>query len=90
LYQIADKKHILALDPGCLPKSGKHTFRKICLRSEIAKSQNWSPTSFDQSVYEKSVAGRAPVVGLDAPKYFWQARTPDKTAAEINKVLRCY
>ena len=47
-------------------------------------------TSFDQSVSEKIVAQGAPVVGLDAQKYFWQARTPDETAAEINKVLRYY
>jgi len=47
-------------------------------------------TSFDQSVSEKLVARGAPVVGLDAQKYFWQARTPDETAAEINKVLRYY
>lgn len=47
-------------------------------------------TSFDQSVAEKLVARGAPVVGLDAQKYFWQARTPDETATEINKVLRFY
>ncbi len=47
-------------------------------------------TSFDQSVSEKLVARGTPVVGLDAQKYFWQARTPDETAAEINKVLRYY
>ena len=47
-------------------------------------------TSFDQSVCEKVVARGVPVVGLDAQKYFWQARTPDETAAEINKVLRYY
>ena len=47
-------------------------------------------TSFDEGVAGKLVKNGMPVVGLDAQKYFWQARTPDETSAEINNVLRHY
>lgn len=47
-------------------------------------------TSFDQGVAEKLVAKSCPVVGIDAQKYFWERRTPDKTAAEICKILNVY
>lgn len=47
-------------------------------------------TSFDQGVSEKLVEKGIPVIGLDAQKYFWQARTPDKTAAELSKVINHY
>lgn len=47
-------------------------------------------TSFDQGVAEKLTEKGIPVVGLDAQKYFWQARTPDEAAAEIVKVIHHY
>jgi type IV secretory pathway VirJ component len=47
-------------------------------------------TSFDQGVSEKLVEKGIPVLGLDAQKYFWQARTPEATAAELTKVIRHY
>jgi len=47
-------------------------------------------TSFDESVAENLAEKGTPVIGLDAQKYFWQARTPNETAAEINKVLLYY
>ncbi|MEI6061854.1 MAG: AcvB/VirJ family lysyl-phosphatidylglycerol hydrolase [Bacteroidota bacterium] len=47
-------------------------------------------TSFDEGVSEKLIEKGIPVIGLDAQKYFWQARTPDETSAEITKVLHHY
>ncbi|HEX7410661.1 MAG TPA: AcvB/VirJ family lysyl-phosphatidylglycerol hydrolase [Bacteroidales bacterium] len=47
-------------------------------------------TSFDEGVAEKLTEKGIPVIGLDAQKYFWQARTPDETASEIAKVLHQY
>jgi len=47
-------------------------------------------TSFDQGVSEKLVEKGIPVIGLDAQKYFWQARTPDETSAELTKVIHHY
>src|SRR5688500_5638074 len=31
-----------------------------------------------------------PVVGLDSLRYFWKKRTPDSTAADIDRLLRHY
>ncbi len=47
-------------------------------------------TSFDQGVSEKLVEKGIPVIGLDAQKYFWEARTPDATAAELTRGIRHY
>jgi type IV secretory pathway VirJ component len=47
-------------------------------------------TSFDQGVCEKLVEKGIPVIGLDAQKYFWEARAPDVTAAELTKVIHHY
>jgi type IV secretory pathway VirJ component len=47
-------------------------------------------TSFDQGVSEKLVEKGFPVIGLDAQKYFWEARTPEVTAADLTKVLHHY
>jgi type IV secretory pathway VirJ component len=47
-------------------------------------------TSFDQGVSEKLVEKGIPVIGLDAQKYFWQARTPEETATELTKVIHHY
>jgi type IV secretory pathway VirJ component len=35
-------------------------------------------------------AQNIPVVGLDSLRYFWQARTPDALAADLDRVLRYY
>jgi type IV secretory pathway VirJ component len=47
-------------------------------------------TSFDQGVSEKLAEKGIPVIGLDAQKYFWEARTPESTAAELTKVIHYY
>ena len=31
-----------------------------------------------------------PVVGLNSLHYFWRARTPEETAADVARVVRCY
>jgi len=47
-------------------------------------------TSFDEGVSESLVKKGIPVIGIDSQKYFWQARTPDETVAELIKVLHHY
>jgi len=47
-------------------------------------------TSFDEGVSESLIKKGIPVIGIDSQKYFWQARTPDETVAELNKVLHHY
>ena len=45
-------------------------------------------TSFDNSLGEAFAAKGMPVVGLDAQKYFWNAKTPDETALAVSKALQ--
>ena len=47
-------------------------------------------TSFDQSLAEALAAKGVPVIGLDAQKYFWSAKTPDNTAGELTKAIAHY
>ncbi|SDM08664.1 AcvB/VirJ family lysyl-phosphatidylglycerol hydrolase [Siphonobacter aquaeclarae] len=47
-------------------------------------------TSFDQSVGSALAAKGSAVVGLDAQHYFWQARTPESTTADLVRVIRYY
>ncbi|MHA4895242.1 AcvB/VirJ family lysyl-phosphatidylglycerol hydrolase [Pedobacter sp. PWIIR3] len=47
-------------------------------------------TSFDQSLAEALAAKGLYVVGLDAQKYFWNAKTPEECATEVNKVIFKY
>ena len=44
----------------------------------------------DKDVAAALAAQRIPVVGLDSLRYFWQARTPDALAADLDRVLRYY
>lgn len=47
-------------------------------------------TSFDQSVGEALAEKGIAVVGLDAQKYFWNAKTPIETADMISKAVEHY
>lgn len=47
-------------------------------------------TSFDQSVGEALAEKGISVIGLDAQKYFWNAKTPTETASEIAKAVTHY
>ncbi|QNK64211.1 virulence factor [Pedobacter sp. PAMC26386] len=47
-------------------------------------------TSFDQSLAESLAERGLSVVGLDAQKYFWDARTPEKTTADLSKAILHY
>lgn len=47
-------------------------------------------TSFDQALAESLAAKGFSVLGLDAQKYFWKVKTPEKTTADISKALEHY
>jgi type IV secretory pathway VirJ component len=47
-------------------------------------------TSFDQSFGEALAEKGISVIGLDAQKYFWNAKTPTETAAAISKAIEHY
>lgn len=44
-------------------------------------------TSFDQSLAQALAKKGLPVAGLDAQKYFWNAKTPESSAMEINNAI---
>lgn len=47
-------------------------------------------TSFDQSLAEALARKNLTVVGLDAQKYFWNARTPEQTTIDVEKAITHY
>lgn len=47
-------------------------------------------TSFDQSVGEALAGKEIAVIGLDAQKYFWNAKTPQETSNAISKTIEHY
>lgn len=47
-------------------------------------------TSFDQAVAEALAEKGIAIVGLDAQKYFWNAKTPLETAAAVSKAVEHY
>lgn len=47
-------------------------------------------TSFDHTLADTFAKKGIPVVGYDAQKYFWNAKTPQETTAEITKAISHY
>lgn len=47
-------------------------------------------TSFDQELGEQFSKEGIPVIGLDAQSYFWNAKTPQKSALEISNAIEYY
>lgn len=45
---------------------------------------------FDQHICDELAAQGVPVVGLNALKYFWTARTPEATAWDLTRILQAY
>ncbi|WP_316842031.1 AcvB/VirJ family lysyl-phosphatidylglycerol hydrolase [Pedobacter gandavensis] len=47
-------------------------------------------TSFDQSLAEELASKGLSVLGLDAQKYFWNAKSPDQTSKDVSQALTHY
>jgi type IV secretory pathway VirJ component len=47
-------------------------------------------TSFDNSFCELLAKKGIPVVGIDAKKYFWKAKTPEETTAALASIIENY
>ena len=45
---------------------------------------------FEQSISEKLGAYGIPTIGIDTKKYFWNRKTPEKSAADMAEVLNFY
>ena len=54
----------------------------------ISGDGGWA--GLDQSVSGELAAHGIPVIGLNSLKYFWHARTPDTTAADVNRIIEQY
>mgnify|MGYP003607539166 CR=1 FL=1 len=47
-------------------------------------------TDFDQQMASAFASKGAPVIGLDALKYFWQKKSPEETTTDIQKIIEAY
>ena len=54
----------------------------------ISGDGGWA--ALDQGVSRALAARGVPVVGLNSLKYFWQARTADSTATDLNRIVTQY
>ncbi|MBK0382541.1 virulence factor [Pedobacter sp. SD-b] len=70
-----------------LPLTHIYSEKKTKLPFIIMLSGDGGWTSFDQSYAESLSKLGFNIIGLDAQKYFWNAKTPDKTTLDILKVI---
>lgn len=68
-----------------IPSAKKNNLPVIFM---ISGDGGW--TSFDQSLAESLAENGLSVIGLDAQKYFWDARSPEKTTADLSKAILHY
>lgn len=54
----------------------------------ISGDGGWA--GLDKEVGAALVAKGVPVIGVDSLRYFWSARTPDSTAADLDRIIRYY
>ena len=82
--------HITLQIPGDLPLTLIPSEQKndLPLVFFISGDSGW--TSFDQSLSETIAKRGMPVVGMDSQKYFWNAKTPEKSTADISKAIVYY
>lgn len=68
-----------------IPSASKNT---LPMAFVISGDGGW--TSFDQTFSEQLAEKGMPVVGLDAQKYFWNAKTPEECSSAIAKAVGHY
>lgn len=68
-----------------IPASQKNKLPMVFM---ISGDGGWS--RFDQSLAEELASKGLSVLGLDAQKYFWKAKTPDQASKEISLALSYY
>lgn len=54
----------------------------------ISGDGGWA--GLDKEVGAALVAKGVPVIGVDSLRYFWSARTPESTAADLDRIIRYY
>lgn len=75
---------------GDMPLTLVPSARKNNLPMVFMISGDGGWTGFDQSLAESLASRGFSVIGLDAQKYFWNAKTPDYCAADISSALTHY
>ncbi|RZL17014.1 MAG: virulence factor family protein [Pedobacter sp.] len=73
-----------------LPLTVVSSAKKASLPFVFMISGDGGWTSFDQSLAEALATKGMYVIGLDAQKYFWKAKTPALAAAEVSQVILKY
>lgn len=73
-----------------LPLSIIHSDTKENLPLAFMISGDGGWTSFDQKLGEEFSKVGIPVIGLDAQDYFWNIKTPQKSALDISNVVNHY
>lgn len=73
-----------------LPLTVVSSAKKASLPFVFMISGDGGWTSFDQSLAEALATKGLYVLGLDAQKYFWKAKTPALAAAEVSQVILKY
>jgi len=87
--QISEVKTIMALPSDmALTVESAPQKNNLPLMMMISGDGGW--TSFDQSLAESIARKGITVIGLDAQKYFWNAKTPDGVTSDISRVLVHY
>lgn len=64
------------------------TNENLPLAFMISGDGGW--TSFDQKLGEQFSKAGIPIVGLDAQDYFWNTKTPQKSALDISNAIKHY
>lgn len=86
---LPEVKTFLPLPPdvtlAIIPSSIKNNLPILFM---VSGDGGW--TSFDQSLAEAISKKGITVIGLDAQKYFWNAKTPEKTTADVAKIMTYY
>ncbi|TDQ80191.1 AcvB/VirJ family lysyl-phosphatidylglycerol hydrolase [Sphingobacterium yanglingense] len=72
--------------PVRIVKAGDNSWKHLLFL--ISGDGGW--TSFDQGLAESFASKNINVIGLDAQKYFWNKKTPEETAKQIDNVLVHY
>ncbi|PZX92736.1 virulence factor [Flavobacterium aquariorum] len=73
-----------------LPLTIIHSDTKESLPLAFMISGDGGWTSFDQELGEQFSKNGIPVIGLDAQSYFWNAKTPQKSALDISNAINHY
>jgi type IV secretory pathway VirJ component len=85
LQSQRDSLYLSDLPLAILPSAEKND---LPLAFFISGDGGW--TSFDHAICEKFAERGIPVIGLDAQKYFWNEKKPDKVSEELTPAIKHY